>query len=352
LTAHDRADPTPTPSAAGLDDLARRAEYHGISPLVHRCAPRLVDLDPRVRDTLEASYHHAVRRHLFILDDLASLHAWLGQLDEPWVVVKGPVLAETIYPRPDLRSYTDIDVVVPRPSFETVLEVLADHGAHPRDPDWRELLAAGRGEIEVCLPSGSIVDLHWALINMPHVRRRFPVDHAMVLARTRTVDIEGRRYRTLGEHDTIVHLALHAVLSGGDRLVWVEDLHQATNVPDLDWVGLADAARSWGALPALSAQLARRQRLLGVAPPADVRRVLSPSRAWSVACALGDRVAPPEASVGAMSVAKRLSQASAPTSAGVLVALGRSVSRGVRRGVRRRGGGRGTGAATTTSGEP
>ena len=34
----------------------------------------------------------------------------------------------------------------------------------------------------------------------------------------RTVEIDGRPYRTLGAEDTVVHLALHAVLCGGDRL--------------------------------------------------------------------------------------------------------------------------------------
>ena len=42
---------------------------------------------------------------------IVELGTVLGQLGVVWVVLKGPALAYTVYPRPDLRSFVDLDVL-------------------------------------------------------------------------------------------------------------------------------------------------------------------------------------------------------------------------------------------------
>jgi hypothetical protein len=328
------------PPAHGVGDLAERAEYHGISPLVHQVAAQLPGLEPTVAEQLTSSYHHAVRQHLFVLDDLAAIHTWLDDLDDPWLVVKGPVLAEVLYTRRDQRAYSDLDVVVPRGALEATVHRLVDHGAVPVDPDWAELLARRRGEFELRLPSGTVVDLHWRLINMPQVRDRFAIIVPRLFERARTVEIEARRYRTLGREDTIVHLALHAVLSGGDRLVWIKDLERALAAGQQDWDVVAATARSWGALPALALQLHRARRLLGPAIPDDALAAVADGRTWALVGGLADRLTPPESSTGALTLAKRVSRASSPTTSSSWRELGRAVRRGARRAARQRGWGR------------
>lgn len=335
------ADPSPDardrpPSAAGLDDLTERAEYHRITPVVHSVGGDLVDLDPAVAESLEASYHYAVRRHLFVLDDLAWVAATLAELAPDVLVIKGPVLASVIYARPDLRSYGDLDIVVRAEALARSVELLTAAGAVLREPDWDDAIARRLGEVSLALPSGTILDLHWHLIPIGSMRDRFHVPMDELFDRARTVTIDGRPHRTLGAEDTVVHLALHAVLCGGDRLGWIEDLRQSLDprrgaTPDP--AAVVSTARAWGAIGALTSQVTRLERLFG--PRRDTGSVPTATSTTATVArlttALADRIQPPERSTGEPTIGVALAWAAAPTAAASAVALAGMGARWVRR---------------------
>jgi hypothetical protein len=333
-TAGDRPPlPPPPPPAAGLADLTERAEYHRITPILHAVAGHIPDLDPTVGASLEASYHYAVRRHLFVLDDLAWVARVLGDLAPDVLVIKGPVLSSAVYARPDLRSYGDLDIVVRAQAFARAVELLTEAGATFCEPDWPTVVGRRHGEVALALPSGTVVDLHWHLIPLGTMRDRFTVVMATLFDRARTVSIDGRRYRTLAAEDTVVHLALHAVLCGGDRLGWLVDLDQALHpatgdAPDLDAV--VSTARSWGAIGALASQLERLGRVLEPATAADATLRSTTARVARTATALADRIQPPERSTGSRTVGVALAWAAAPTLAASAVELTRMGARWAR----------------------
>ena len=104
----------------------------------------------------------------------------------------------------------------------------------------------------------------------------------------------GLRARTLDPEDTVIHLALHAVVSGGNRLVWVKDIEQAVLVGSqdgsLDWGTLIDRRRSAGAGLPVGTMLAQTSRILGTPVPDRVLRHLSAGRAWSRVAQAAERV--------------------------------------------------------------
>lgn len=324
VRGHDAAPPPPP--AAGLHDVAERAEYHRITPLVHAVADRIGDLEPTVRASLAASYHHAVRRHLFVLDDLRWVGAVLAELDPTVLVIKGPVLSGAVYARPDLRTYGDLDVVVPARSFARAVELLTAAGAAFCEPDWQLAVSRRHGEVALGLPSGTVVDLHWHVVPIGAMRDRFTVPMGPIIERARTVVLDGHPCRTLDPSDTVVHLALHAALCGGDRLGWLVDLHAALDPavgdpPALDAV--VATARGWGVEMALASQLDRVQRLLGPVPGVDDALGSPMARRTRRATELADRLQPPERSTGARTIGVALGWATAPTAAGSAVQLAR-----------------------------
>jgi hypothetical protein len=116
-----------------------------------------------------------------------------------------------------------------------------------------------------------------------------------VFRQARTVEIGGLSYRTLSVEHEVVHLALHAVLSGGHRLGWLKDLEQAMATQQLDWDAVASTARAWGAAPALALQARRVDRLVpGHLPPAARRwaHALDDGRRWVELVLGADRLQP------------------------------------------------------------
>ena len=103
----------------------------------------------------------------------------------PWVVMKGPVLSERCYARPDLRAYGDLDMLVPPASFPGAVAAAVDAGATLVDRNWPLAHRQMRGELMLVLPRGTVLDLHWHVLNEPEAREWFPLDPAAMVARRR-----------------------------------------------------------------------------------------------------------------------------------------------------------------------
>jgi hypothetical protein len=242
---------------------------------------------------IRADYQAAVATHLRVLADLDLVDGALRAAGLDYLVIKGPVLAETVYSRPDLRAYLDLDVLVAPADFPGAVAVLEEAGCRVYERNWRLARQSMLGELRLFTPAGTIVDLHWHLVADRRVRDAFPVDLAEIRRRARWVTLGDRRVRTLDRADTVVHVALHASLTGGDRLVWLKDLEQALSGPHApEWTELVTRAGEWGAGPSMALMLARTRNVLGTPVPEAVLAGLAGERLWRSVTRVVDAVAP------------------------------------------------------------
>jgi hypothetical protein len=277
---------------------------HGVEACVH-LSLRSVDAIPQeTRDQLEQAYFVALRSHACALHDLAIAAEALERARVPWLTFKGPVLAEHVYGRADLRAYGDLDLLVSPSRLRDAVRALEAAGGKLLDRNWHLALRHMRGQIHVLLPAGTIVDLHWHLLNDPEVRTAFPADVHDVLDRARTVEIRGDAIRTLAAEDTLVHLALHACTSGGNRLIGCKDLEQAVRRGPVDWPAVVTRAHEWHAGQATAVMLIVASRALRFEVADETIRALSPGPVWRRLARVADRLAPVEAWDGGGSLAR------------------------------------------------
>ena len=134
----------PRPELA--DMFVEQASAHGVlGALLQNFFPN------RIEESFVAACESGRRRHresaifsLMLSREADAIGAELAGL--PVAVVKGPTFARTLYPRPSLRCFSDIDVLVAPAAFAKVSEVLHDRGfllieSHPAsDPrEWKWL---------------------------------------------------------------------------------------------------------------------------------------------------------------------------------------------------------------------
>ena len=200
---------------------------------------------PDIASSLQATYHRALMTHLQALADLPTIGEVLDALDTPWLVVKGPVLAEIAYPRPDLRGYTDLDIVGSRSRPRRSCDALEQAGARVLDTNW-DLLGRTRSSELHLMVGRTLVDLHWHLFNIGDLRDEFPLAMAPLFERARRVALPGVTVPTLDEVDTVMHLGVHGCLSGANRLVWLKDIEQASGAPGFAWDELVARTRASG----------------------------------------------------------------------------------------------------------
>lgn len=185
-----------------------------------------------------------VQRH-----DLALVAGVLDRAGVEWVVIKGPVLGDLVFEHRGSRESSDLDILVGAGHLRTAESALRAAGLTRLGVDWTQRTWARGAEVPMQTPSGTIVDLHWHLINRPGMRRVFRLSTADLLARRTSRVLAGVRVWTLDDLDVVLHTLLHACLDGCGRWRALLDSQQC-----LRWLGhvgyaptdLADRAASWG----------------------------------------------------------------------------------------------------------
>jgi hypothetical protein len=278
-----------TLTAADWADVREGLLYHRLAAYANVRLAGLAAVPGEVRDELTAAGARAMGHHLKTVADLRRL---AGALDDlPWVTFKGPVVAATLYARPDMRVYGDLDVLVDPAHFGEAVERLEDASFVLYDANWPMLRREMLGEVHLVAPGGTLVDFHWHLVNIRRERERVALSTAAALARRRDVVVSGGTVPTLSAEDTLVHLCWHAAAGGGDRLGWLLDIAAALAAPGLDPDVLARRAVETRTRRAVAVMLSRA-RLVGADVPRPILRRLVPSGLFLTVDAAARRLHP------------------------------------------------------------
>ncbi|HWS44998.1 MAG TPA: nucleotidyltransferase family protein [Acidimicrobiia bacterium] len=314
---------------ADLHELPARAAFHGVTGCVHRSLRDNPLVDRDVAERLQATHHRAALTHAQVLADLGTIARALDALGVPWLVVKGPVLAESVYPRPDLRGYTDLDFVLPPAELRHVLETLEDAGGRVTDTNWDLLTSEMAGEVHVTLGRDTNVDLHWHLINVRELRDAFRIDMREQFERARRVALPGCTVPTLDRADTLIHLGVHACTSGANRLVWLKDIEQAVADP-FPWDEAVARSRAAGTGVAVASMLLEARAVIGTRLPDGVVPAFAGARAWPVLVSSAARALPIERTTGRRSAVRLIARSTRADLRSSASTLGRRSMRALR----------------------
>ena len=279
----------------GLTALAEAAEFHRVSNFLHLRWRDSDGVGRRVADMLTIAYEQSTFSHLRALAEIEAISRIFDDHGISWLVIKGPVLAEGSYPRFDLRSYADLDLVISAPSFDRAIEALEDEGYRLLDNNWRLLVSAVKGELHLLSPLGVVVDAHWNLINDSRTREKFNVRSETLFENIRRVDMGNVSVPSPSPSVHLVYLATHACLAGGERLIWLKDIQQTVMNEDIDWDRVGELAEEWRVRPLVELMLDRTRRVIGLPSSADGIAPFAESGYWLQLARLADRLSPPHA---------------------------------------------------------
>jgi hypothetical protein len=293
-------------SKTSLPVLIDHAIYHGVIAWLYRSLLSANGIPAGVLDELRPHHTLAAYNHFQGLWELAGLQPLLDRTGVPWAVLKGAAVVDVLYGGAGPRHYQDIDLLVDPAGFSTVVDTLQSSGSRLLDRNWRMIRTEMRGQVHLLLPRGTPGDLHWDLINVH--RGQMQIDTAAVLARAQRVDLGGVAIPTLDATDSLIHLAVHASLSGGDRLIWLKDIELATSARPPSWEEAVHRAASWGVSRPVGLLLSRARSVLGADVPEGVtERMLGP---WFNQLSRKiDRQWPPHLSRGGANPSRAISRA-------------------------------------------
>lgn len=221
----------------------------------------------------------ALVQFAFFRPHLAALLRACAEARLDLLVLKGAALAETAYPRPSLRQFGDLDVLVrgtDAAHARTLLELLG----YIVDPmQWEEIVRGRDCQVNFFKHTerGSVVvELHTELINNALFFGQIHVDDKGLWERAQPVRLAGVEARTLGPEDQILHLCLHLAghyLAAPQSL---RDIAQVCSVSQIDWPLFVHLAQKASAATACFTGLFTAARLLGTPVPPPVLDSLAP----------------------------------------------------------------------------
>ena len=126
--------------------------FHRVASTTHVALRENSLVPATILDRLAALHGRSFGRHLLMTAVLERVSRTLDEAGVPHVAIKGPVLAELVYPRPDLREYGDLDLLVPPSAFAAALETLEAGGATLIEQNWQLMHDIGKGELNLVTP--------------------------------------------------------------------------------------------------------------------------------------------------------------------------------------------------------
>ena len=219
-------------------------------------------------------------QNLFLEGELRQvLHAF-NEANIPLMLFKGPTLAYTVYPQPQMRTYHDIDALVRREDLARAHELLLSLGYTSYEEFRGNALEKQRTGYNYSLKRPDswlevLIELHTA----PHTGEIATVfDVEAMWQKAQPIMVLGEQTLTMHPVDHLLYLCWHYRFHGFSRLIWLYDLvAMVRSFPeDFDWQELVQAAHHQRLATTLYSCLSWCRDLFEVAIPAEVFRQLRP----------------------------------------------------------------------------
>ncbi len=244
-----------------------------------RRSPVWRTLPPTVQRALSDDFQaHSI--HTFALEtELGQVAATLHGCGVPVLLLKGAALGRSVYASPAERPRSDLDLLIPAENLARAGQALAQQGyqAHLLRV-WPRWQARYRSQQRLLRPDSLggwfVVELHWALFELPYYIDRIPAQEIWQGA-TEASDLPGALLpdlATLLLH-SCAHLALHH--SQDMRLLWLLDVDRLLRRDDLDWDAVLARAGRWHLRLALRRVVQQTQASLGTPVAATVQAALN-----------------------------------------------------------------------------
>ena len=271
-----REAPPAAPPGLDWDAVLAEAYAEDLLPALNGAAAA-ADVPPPARRRVADALAAARARHLVMSRSLGTVLARFEAEGIAALPLKGPALAETVYPEPALRPFADLDVLV-RPEDRRRADAALLALGHRRLADahsW-EFDIEYDGATLYAGPDGVHVDLHWALVTEPRYAWSGEAERA-VWQRAVPLTLAGRRTLGLAREDLVLYLATHLAVHhalAGLRHHW--DVALVLGSGPLDWDALLARAARWRVRRPLYFVLRGVEDAFGPLVPAAVQSALAP----------------------------------------------------------------------------
>ncbi len=269
-------DPKPLDNnhSANIDwtRLVELAYQHSVNALLCRALLRQeADVVPaEIREACQIHLNSCAGHNQIIADQLSKILLAFAANGISAIPFKGPLLAMKAFGDLSLRSFADLDFLVPHEQIEpalTLLNQLGYQGGHNLTPRQWQAFVGYAGQ-DILFGKGAPVEPHWEFA--PRTLA-VDIDYEALWGRSIEVQFNGHNVKSFTAEDELIILCLHGSKEKWTMLKWVADLAEFVNShPDLAWDQVFDRSERQGMARIVRLSLAIAEQLLSLQLPERV----------------------------------------------------------------------------------
>lgn len=241
--------------------------------------------DP-IQEALRPHYRAAIQHSLFKQAELRQVLTALAEVEVRPVVLKGALLAHTVYPSPVCRPMGDIDLWVRDDEIQRAWKALEGRGYSQQSSERRPLAMQqeNNGEIQFRGEGGGkgLVELHWGAFPGELLKTTTHTQPEKMRERLRPQPLLDQPIFALAPEDNLLQVATHMAVNHRMSTNVLRSLLDVTLIArqGIDWDLLARRARQWRLATTTGYVLEMAQTLFGAAwlQPGIDALALSPMR--------------------------------------------------------------------------
>ena len=243
-------------SSLDWDYILTRSTRHGVLPLLYRTLwmiNRGNGVPEDVITSFRDQYYKNIARNTRLYHELSKVLKAFTDACIDVIVLKGAVLAETVYKNIGLRTIGDVDVLVKRGELHVAKHVLARLGYIPMQCDLTQWHGdRGRQLTHMHLPpyckQGLSIEVHWDIQTLASPYR---IDINAFWSNARPTTIADVDALMLAPEDLLLHLCLHLdqhLRSGAIPLRWYCDIAEVIQhyETEINWNYLIQNSKNQG----------------------------------------------------------------------------------------------------------
>jgi hypothetical protein len=228
-----------------INSILKRGKYHGVLSLLHYKIADQSEYPDALQQALQRHARHVVGAELARIQELNKLFKLFTKADISFLLLKGSVLAHTLYPQSHLRERCDTDLLLPDKKASEDAWNLLDAAGYERRTTLQGEFVGYQYNCYRQLPGGlyHALDIHSKINDYGFFARLFEYEelrrHSQIIPEL-NLSISGLN-PVWSMAIACIHHATNIPQGNADRFIWIYDIHLlASSFDKQQWQELSD----------------------------------------------------------------------------------------------------------------
>ena len=240
------------PSEESWHYISHLSKLHGVTPFLYYRARSLgLKLPEQIEKEWLGIYLYQIAQEQKARQQIKELKDALDPEGIPFILLKGASAMLRLYPQPGLRTFVDLDILIPSDTVFRFKQTMTTAGYKPlsarNSPEDEELQKFNSHLDPICKDGSLMIESHLSILGAKG-------DHLAALSEIweekEETNSDGIRVSHLNKEQFIVHTLLHSsrhlIDEGFSEIKWLVDLLYSIKAWRIDWSKVRDDARKWG----------------------------------------------------------------------------------------------------------